>query len=63
MEKQFEERQTLTVIEASRVLGLGRGSAYEGVRTGAIGSIRIGKRILVPRAEIERLLASASRAA
>jgi excisionase family DNA binding protein len=51
------ERQTLTVEEAARALGCGRNAAYQGVRRGEIPSIRIGKRLLVPRAALERLLA------
>ncbi|RMF09398.1 MAG: DNA-binding protein [Alphaproteobacteria bacterium] len=49
-------RQTVSVEEAARILGLGRSSAYEAVRRGDIPSLRIGRRILVPRAALERLL-------
>lgn len=51
--------QTLSVEEAAVVLGIGRNQAYEGVRTGEIPSIRIGKRLLVPKAALERMLAEA----
>ena len=51
------EPKTLTVEEAARQLGISRASAYEGVRTGQIPSVRIGKRILIPLAALERLLA------
>lgn len=50
------ERQTLTVEEAAKVLGIGRGTAYEAARTGELPTIRIGKRLVVPRAALERLL-------
>jgi excisionase family DNA binding protein len=49
----------LTVPETARILGIGRHSAYVAVRTGAIPSLRIGKRILVPRQAVERMLAAA----
>lgn len=52
------ERQTLTVEEAARALGIGRGSAYEAVRRGDIPSIRVGRRLVVPRAALDRLLAA-----
>lgn len=52
------ERQTLTVDEAARMLGIGRGSAYEAVRRGDIPSIRVGRRLVVPRVALERLLES-----
>ena len=53
---QPAERQTLTVEEAARVLGIGRNSAYEAVRRGDLPVIRIGRRYVVPRAALERLL-------
>lgn len=56
-------RLTWTVEEAADLLGISRPSGYEGVRTGAIPSVRIGRRILVPRAALEQLLATAVAAA
>lgn len=52
-------RATITVEEAARVLGISRGSAYEAVRRGQLPTIRIGKRLIVPVASLERMLASA----
>jgi excisionase family DNA binding protein len=49
-------RLTVTVEEAAELLGIGRNAGYEGVRRGEIPSIRIGKRLLVPRAALERML-------
>ena len=49
-------RPTLTVEEAGDALGISRASAYEGVRTGEIPSIRVGRRIVVPTAALRRLL-------
>ena len=37
-----------TVEETAKLLGISRGSAYEAVRTGALPSVRIGRRILIP---------------
>jgi excisionase family DNA binding protein len=54
------DRATVTVPEAARILGIGRASAYEAVRAGTIPSLRVTPRkIVVPRAALERLLASA----
>jgi excisionase family DNA binding protein len=50
------ERLTLTVEEAALALGISRASAYEAVRVGEIPSIRIGKRILVPKSALDRML-------
>ena len=54
-----QRRSTLTVEEAAEVLGLSRAFAYEAVSRGEIPSIRIGRRILVPKVALERLLNSA----
>jgi len=52
-------RLTFTVDEAAQVLGISRAFAYESVRRGDIPNIKIGKRILIPKVALERLLASA----
>lgn len=50
------QRQTYTVVEVAKMLGIGRGQAYEAVRRGEIPSIRLGKRLVVPKPLIERML-------
>lgn len=45
-----------TIDEAAATLGISRAFAYEAVRRGEIPSIRIGRRILVPFAALNRLL-------
>ena len=52
------ETLTYSVEEAGRMLGISRGSAYEAVRNGQIPSIRIGRRLLVPRARLLELVGS-----
>jgi excisionase family DNA binding protein len=47
----------LTLPEVARVLRIGRNSAYEAVRRGEIKAVKIGRRLVVPKAAIERLLA------
>jgi excisionase family DNA binding protein len=42
------EKPTLTVEETAELLGVGRNTAYEAVRTGDLPAIRVGRRILVP---------------
>jgi excisionase family DNA binding protein len=46
-----------TVAQTAELLGLGRNQTYEAVQRGDIPSIRIGKRILVPRFALENMLA------
>ena len=50
------ERLTYTVPEAGRRLGVGRNSAYAAARRGEIPTVRIGRRLLVPRIELHRIL-------
>lgn len=48
----------LSISQAARLLGIGRSTLYNGVRTGAsaVPVVRVGKQWRVPRAAIERLL-------
>ncbi|MGO9583580.1 MAG: helix-turn-helix domain-containing protein [Acidimicrobiales bacterium] len=58
-----EQRLVFTVEEAASLLGISRSFAYEAIQRGEIPSMRIGKRILVPKAALERhLLISGSAA-
>ena len=52
------ERLTLSVEEAAAILRIRRAFAYEAVRRGEIPSIRIGRRVLVPHAALNRLLSA-----
>lgn len=47
---------TVTIERAAQVLGIGRGSAYEAARRGEIPVLRIGKRFVVPTAQLLALL-------
>ena len=49
-------RRTYTIEEAAQLLGIGRNHAYEAAKRGDIPSIKIGKRIVVPKAAIDRML-------
>jgi excisionase family DNA binding protein len=51
-------RLTMTVEEVARALGISRAFAYEAVHRGEIPHIRIGRRMLVPRAALARVLAA-----
>ena len=50
------ERLTLTVVEAADLLGVSRNSLYEAVRRGEVPHLRIGRRIVIPRRQLEGLL-------
>ena len=50
-------RQVLTIPEVCEALGIGRNQAYEAIHRGEIPSIRIGRRLVVPKVAFERMLA------
>jgi len=51
-----EEKLTYTVEEAAKKLGISRGSAYQAAATGELPVIKIGKRLLVPKIQLDRKL-------
>lgn len=51
-----EARLTISVPEAARRLGIGRNHGYECAKRGEIPTIRLGKRMVVPVAALERML-------
>ena len=48
-----------TIREAASLLTLGRSSMYQAVRNGSIPSVKLGRRILIPRAALEQFLLTA----
>lgn len=50
-------RLTLTVPEAAATLGISRALAYELIARGELPNLRLGRRIVVPRLALERLIA------
>jgi excisionase family DNA binding protein len=50
---------TVSVEEAARMLGISRGAAYTHARDGSLPTIRLGNRLLVPRAALDKLLMTA----
>jgi excisionase family DNA binding protein len=51
------ERRVVTINEAAVMLRISRRAAYEAARRKEIPTIRIGRRLLVPLAALERMLA------
>lgn len=52
----------LSVPDAARLLGVGKTFCWEMVYGGQLPSVRLGRRVLVPRAAIERLAQGAASA-
>lgn len=54
-----EHKLTLTVEEAAEALGISRALAYQLIATKELPSLRLGRRIVVPRRALEVLLEAA----
>lgn len=52
------ERITYTIEEAAEVLGIGRSLAYDMASRGELPSLRLGRRVVVPRKALEEWLAA-----
>ena len=50
------ERLGLTVVEAAKLLGISRSLAYQLAERGELPAVRLGRRLVVPRRALERLL-------
>jgi excisionase family DNA binding protein len=53
---------TMTIEAAARELGISRNTAYECARTGQIPTVRLGRRLLVPRVALANMLRGEDRA-
>jgi excisionase family DNA binding protein len=53
------ERLTYSIPEAARQLGIGINSAYAAAKNGTLPVVKIGDRLLVPRAALAAMLAKA----
>jgi excisionase family DNA binding protein len=49
-------RACYSVEEGAEKLGVNVKTAYEGIKTGQIPSIRIGRRILIPKVPFDKML-------
>lgn len=56
MSKIDSTKETLSVREAAAALGVSRGRMYASVRCGEIPMIRLGRRIVLSKRVLERLL-------
>lgn len=55
------EKSVLSIEEAGRIyFGLGRSAAYQAAKRGEIPVLRFGRRLMVPRAAVERMLEQAA---
>ena len=52
----FQKRATLTVAEVASLLGVHRLTVYGAIARGELPAIRLGRRVLIPKDLIDRLL-------
>jgi excisionase family DNA binding protein len=50
------DRLTMTVPEVAEVVGISRAHAYELIRLGRIPSLRLGRRLVVPKKALEEFI-------
>jgi excisionase family DNA binding protein len=55
--KPIQTEFVISVEEAGRRLGLGRNQAYNAAHCGQIPVVRLGRRLIVPLVQFEKLLA------
>ena len=56
MSQQDTQRITMTVEECAKALGISRNSAYNLVAEGRLPHLRLGRRLVIPRVALDRLL-------
>jgi excisionase family DNA binding protein len=61
LQKTNNESLILTVGETARLLRLSKTTVYDQIRQGSIPSLRMGKRILIPRIALMRKLEEAGK--
>ena len=54
--KNDQGRLCLSVPEAAKMLGISRGLAYELARSGQLPAVRLGRRLLISKVALERML-------
>ena len=57
LDPRWDGRSTFTVDETAEIFGVSRCSAYAAVKRGEIPVVWIGRRCIVPRHALEKLLA------
>jgi excisionase family DNA binding protein len=56
LDARWAGRSTFTVEEAGEILGISRWHAYAAAKKGELPVVAIGRRLIVPRHALERLL-------
>jgi excisionase family DNA binding protein len=59
LDPRWDGKYIFSVPEAGEIIGISRPSAYLAARSGSLPTVRIGRRLVVPRHALERLLSPA----
>ncbi len=52
----MDQKMTYSIEEVANIIGISRGLAYQMARTGQIPVVRFGRRMLVPKTALEKIL-------
>lgn len=63
LDPKWNGRSTFTVEEAGEICGISRPSAYAAAKNGTLPTVMIGRRRIVPRHALERLLLGGAQSA
>ena len=55
-DSQSDDRLTLTVEQAGKMLGISRATAYQLANQGELQAIRLGRRLLISKAGLARMV-------
>ena len=56
LDNEKQEKLTFDVREAAKILGLGSNTTYGLVQSGRLRAVKVGRRWLIPRRELEAFL-------
>lgn len=56
--KKLMDKQTFSVSETAKILGISRGLAYQLAKEGKIPVLKLGTRMVVPRIKLEQFINS-----
>lgn len=51
-----DDRLTVTVAEAARLLGVTKGFVYSAIKRGLVPAVKLGRRVLIPRSRLRQLV-------
>jgi excisionase family DNA binding protein len=56
-----DERLTYSIEEAGQLLGISRGLAYQLANSGGLPTLRLGRRLVIPKAALQKMIEGGAR--